>query len=105
MRMTNIAVPFIALVALVAADRVFHPHPPRAARLLCGPAARPLPPTVDQVVDNLAAACSAPDGVEVCGPPVFAATFAYELPVIGANRGELEHRWIERLGAGDRDAT
>jgi hypothetical protein len=104
MRTTNIAVPFIALVALVAADRVFHPHRRPATRMVCGAAARPLP-TVDQVVDKLAAKCSGPDGVEVCGPPVFAATFAHELPVIGANRGELEHRWIERLGAGDRDAA
>jgi hypothetical protein len=105
MRMTNIAVPFIALVALVAVDRVFHPHPRRAARTVCGAAARPLPPTVDQVVDSIAAACSGPDGVEVCGPPVFAATFAHEMPGIGANRRELEHRWLDRLGAGDRDAA
>ena len=104
MRMTNIAAPLVALVALVAADRVFHPHKRPAARMVCGPAARPLP-TVAEVVDNVAAACSGPDGVEACGPSVFAAAFTHELPVISANRGELEHRWIERLGAGDRDAA
>jgi len=41
MRMTNIAVPFIALLALVVADRVFHPHRRPAARMVCGAAARP----------------------------------------------------------------
>jgi len=40
MRMTNIAIPFIALLALVAADRMFHPHRRPAARMVCGAAAR-----------------------------------------------------------------
>ena len=40
MRMTNIAVPFIALLALIAADRMFHPHRRPAVRMVCGAAAR-----------------------------------------------------------------
>ena len=90
MRMTNLAVPFIALLALVAADRVLHPHEP------CGNTAHAAAPAGARAADRGSnrqerrGRCSGPEGVEVCGPPVFASTFVHELPAIRANRGELE---------------
>jgi hypothetical protein len=103
MRSSNIAFPIVALLALVAADRVFHPHRRAPPRVVCS-AARSQP-SVDQVVEKVASECAGPDAVDDCGPPVFADRFVRELPVIHGNRGMFEHRWIERLGAGDRAAA
>ena len=105
MRMTNIVVPVVALVTLVAADRAFHQHrPARAIPHMRRAPVHPLP-TVDQIVERVSATCSGPEGIEVCGPSVFAATFADELLMIEAHRGVLEQRWLGRLRAGDRDAA
>ena len=103
MRMQNIAFPIVAMLALVAADRVFHPHGRAAPRMVCAPA-RSLP-TKDEVVEKVATQCAGPDAVDECGPPVFADRFVRELPIIDANRGMFEHRWIESLGTGDRAAA
>lgn len=52
--------------------------------------------------DEIAAACSGPEGAESCAPRAFAAQFGARLE---GDRGALERRWLAELAHGDHVAA
>jgi hypothetical protein len=97
MRFQGIAVPVLALIAVMATDQLLHSHDRATTRCWRG---APPPRTVNEIRESVAFTCEGPEGLEYCSPRTFAATFAADLPYIKAYRSQLEHRWLEDLEAG-----